>query len=134
MRPTLDENGYVCGFPYHDGDLDGVLLGPNDTVHLALRSVDGERRILTLLGVTQLSVDDFARGNSVADLRLQPASQLREEEALHRILAQRTFLDPDHVPEQKMIFMLETSYGADIIAICDGIDVQMGELVVKLDA
>jgi hypothetical protein len=30
-----------------------------------------------------------------------------------------------------MVFILESSYGADIIAVCDDADVQIGEIALK---
>src|SRR5690349_10091761 len=37
-------------------------------VHLALRSSQGEARVLTLLGVSNLHVEDFWQGNILANL------------------------------------------------------------------
>jgi hypothetical protein len=46
MTPvTCDENGFVRGFPHQDGRLDGILTDDvAKEAHLAIRSVDGERR------------------------------------------------------------------------------------------
>jgi hypothetical protein len=127
---VIVENGLVRGFPYHDGGLDGVVLGPNEEVHIGLRSVEGERRVLTLTGVKAMAVDEFREGNIVLDISLFAASKLNEHTVLRDVVAQRITIKAELIPVEKVIFWLESSYGADVVAICDAVYVRMGALSV----
>ena len=117
MRVVCDEHGNVRGFRYHDGYLDGVLVSDHDrTVHVALRSIDGERRLLTLHGVTRLHVRNVCEGNIVCDLRMLRADQVAADEAIREQLTAR-YKVPG-VPDDMVVFEISSSYGAELLAIC----------------
>jgi hypothetical protein len=122
-RVTCDENGLVRGFSYHDGFLDGVLVGDGGVVYLALRAQSGERRVLTLIGVTALSVDAFRKGNIVLDLRVLPATTAAADAGIAKLLADRLYLAPASLAPNAVVFRLESSIGADVLAVCAEVEI-----------
>ncbi len=119
---SCDEYGRVTGFPYHDGFLDGVLARGRD-VHLALRSTEGQCRVLTLRQVAALHVEGFREGNIVLNMRLLPAKGAAVDAEVRAVLADRLFLDPAKLDEDSNVFLLESSFGADVVAICGSVEV-----------
>jgi hypothetical protein len=98
-RVVCDGNGFVRGFPYHDGRLDGVLVSDCGTeVCLALRDTADGRRVLTLRHVSALHVDGFRQGNIVLNLRTVAADQVGCDEELSRIVRERLFIKPETLP------------------------------------
>ncbi|WP_157758521.1 hypothetical protein [Cystobacter fuscus] len=128
-RLSCDENGFLKGFPYHDGFLDGVLAGGTE-VHLALRSSRSERRVLTLRRVVMFHVEGFREGNIVLNLRLLRADQVASDAEVRRILADRLFFDPAKLGADSSVFLLEASFGAEVVAICG--EVEISEVGVTL--
>jgi hypothetical protein len=92
-RLTCDERGMVVGFAHHDGTLDGVLIDGSD-VHIALRSSSGDRRVLTLRGVTTLELGGFREGNIVA------------------------YMFMSRTADDAVVFSIDSSYGAELRATC----------------
>ena len=126
---SCDESGRVRGFSYHDGFLDGVLAGGPE-VHLALRSTEGHCRVLTLRQVAALHVEGFREGNIVLNMRLLPAKGAAIDAEVRAALASRLFLDPAKLDTDSNVFLLESSFGADVVAICGSAEVS--EIGVKL--
>lgn len=123
VKIQSDEHGMVIGFPYHDGYLDGLLC-EGTTVHLALRSVGGERRVLTLRGVRHFAMNDFWEGNIVLDLGLAPLGRrCGATQNLAREARARWRVELETYPAELLGFMLSSSYGAYIVAICEDADV-----------
>jgi len=123
-RVSYDENGFLRGFPYHDGFLDGLLADDVSTdVHLTLRATSGERRVLTLRHVKALDVQGFREGNIILNLRVLPTARITSDAEILRMLADRLFLGPANLSADTMVFRLESSFGADILAICDDVEV-----------
>ena len=122
-RVTCDENGLVRGFSYHDGFLDGVLVGDGGIVYLALRAQSGERRVLTLTGVTALSVDAFREGNIVLDLRVLPATAGAADAEIAQLLADRLYLAPASLAATSVVFRLVSSFGAEVLAVCAEVEI-----------
>jgi len=121
---TWDTNGFARGFPHHDGFLEGVLVSETgQELHLALRSSDGERRVLTLRRVVALRVDDFRGGNIVHNLRLTPASSLVGDAEVHRMVVDLLELDPTRLSADTSVFRLESSIGAGVVAVCGGVEI-----------
>jgi hypothetical protein len=120
----VDERGYVRGFPYHDGSLEGIVSSAaRREARLALVAEDGSRRVVTLRGVRALAMDQFREGNIVGDLRLLSVAQASADAEVARRIEAKLFLEPSSIPEAARIFLLESSYGAELVAICDGIEV-----------
>jgi len=129
---TCDQDGFVRGFPYHDGFLDGVLASNGGKeVHLALRAASGEQRVLTLRRVTALHVEGFREGNIVLNMRMLPAGRLASEEEVRCLLADRLLVNAANLPEDVMVFVLESSFGAEVVAICYGAEVEEGSLALS---
>jgi hypothetical protein len=114
-RFSTDENGTIRGFAYHDGFLDGVALAPNQA-QLHLRSSTGTKRVLTLRGVKALDVQQLREGNIVNTMRVLPAESFESNAEVKRNVSGRLFLES--VPTDCVVFQLDCSYGADVIAIC----------------
>ena len=131
VRVSCDEKGFVMGFPYHDGFLDGVLTSnAGEEVHLALRSSGGERRVLTLRHVVALHIEGFREGNILLNLRMLSAGRVAGDAEVQRILSERLFLDPAKLRADATVFLLESSFGADVVAICS--EVEISEVGVML--
>lgn len=119
---SSDANGYVTGFSYHDGFLDGVITDGSDIL-LGLRSSRDEFRILTLRGIVGLHVEGFREGNIVLNLRLAPTAQAARDADVVRMLAERLFLEPVDLGMDTYVFVLDGSFGADVIAVCGGAEI-----------
>ena len=116
---SSDENGFLRGFPYHDGFLDGMITDDaTKEVHLALRSSSGERRVLRLRHVEALHVDGFREGNIVSNLRMLPAARAAGDVQVRGMLAERLFLDAANLRPDTVVFWLESSFGAEVVAVC----------------
>ena len=113
-----DANGRVRGLAYHDGYLDGISLKDRE-VQLAIRSIDNERSVVSLQGVERLKVDNFREGNILADLWW-----LTAEEALQTPNVSRQIADAfGAVAPELCVFVLESSYGANLVAVCERAEV-----------
>jgi len=114
-----DESGFVRGFAHHDGYLEGVLTDDvAKEAHLAIRSTSGERRVLTLRGVTALDVSGFREGNIIQNLRMWSAAKAAGDPEVRRSLDERLYLDATKLPPNASVFILESSFGANLIAVC----------------
>lgn len=118
LKKWLDDDGFLRGFRYHDGSLDGLLIQELGAVAcLAIRSVDDEQRIITLRQVSALHVDAFREGNIINNLRALRSDQLQKDEGVARWLADRLDLAVAKVPADRLVFVLESSYGASVVAV-----------------
>jgi len=118
-----DDSGFVRGFSYHDGYLDGLVLGDAGTVYLGLRAQSGERRVLTLRGVEALSVHGLREGNIVLNLRVVLAATAGADAEMARLLSDRLYLEPRDLAADVLLFRLECSFGAEILAVCADVEV-----------
>jgi len=130
-RVCFDENGSIHGFPYHDGSLLGVLTDAKSRdIHLALCAVSGEQRILSLRNVKAMDVSGFREGNIVLDLSIFPAKRVANIAEVLKKLEERLFITEANLPPETLVFWLVSSYGAEILAVCD--DVEVGEVGSRL--
>jgi hypothetical protein len=119
-----DDDGFIRGFPYHDGFLDAVFTNPDSKeVLLALRSEHGARRILTLKGVSALCLDGFREGNVILNVRVLTAERLLGDSETQKKLASRLSLEAGALEAGSAVFILESSYGADMVAICSDVEI-----------
>jgi len=119
---TLDERGWVRGFPYHDGFLDGLVIDEAAAeVLIALRDISGQRRVLVLQRVMHLHVKDLREGNVVSDLWGLTAQQAAASTAVLRALKDHFGVDPSKLSSDSLVFRLDSSFGADVLAICGGL-------------
>lgn len=124
-----DPDGMVTGFPYHDGELDGLVVNGHNEVLLALRSIDGERRLLTLSGLEHLNVDEFRQGNIVTEMYVMSRELLLKHEEFTNLVATKLFLPLDKIRAESIVFVLQSDYGAEIVAVCSDVSVSGGRLV-----
>jgi hypothetical protein len=117
-----DEHGFLRGFSYHDGFFEGVLITDRE-VHFAIRSVSGERRALTLSGVKGLSIEGIREGNVILNLRALSISQVLRDAELSRLLSRHFSAAPANLGSGATVFWLEASYGAEVVAVCERVDV-----------
>ena len=132
---TYDEDGFVRGFSYHDGFLEGVLTEDGrKQVHLALRAVSGERNLLTLRHVIAFHTGNFREGNIVLNLRMLSPDRASKDGEIRRSLMDRVLLDVGTLPHDSMIFLLEASFGAEVLAVCREVEVSEGGLALSRSA
>ena len=128
---SCDEHGIATGFSYHDGYLDGVLVAKDGKeARFALRSIEGVRRVLTVRGLVRLQVDNFRQGNIVGTIWTLRGEQASANLEVRRMLIET--LGRPALPDGTLAFMIDTSYGANVIAICS--EALVSEPGVTLDA
>jgi hypothetical protein len=107
---------------FHDGFFDGLWLGPNNLVHLFLRTADRRAFILELEGVNRLALTEVKQGNIILDLIVRTADAMTAADI------QNTYgIDDDspHVSralaaakdEQLQALEINPSYGAEGIIL-----------------
>ena len=119
MKVETDEHGQLVA-RHHDGELYGIMLS-DDECRLHYRSSDGVSRIIRLLGIHTLDLSRFREGNVILSMMAYPcqvASNKVPEELLRR-------LGWGKLPKLKgkYIFVLDSSYGAELVANCDEVDI-----------
>lgn len=118
-RVTTDEHGFARGFSYHDGFLDGVVVNDAGTeAHLAIRSLAGERRVLTLRGLVALKLANFRQGNIISTICILRRD--RADDTRHREL---TELLGGYPSTGAQVLLLCSSYGAALAAAFDEADI-----------
>ena len=124
MAVETDAHGWISA-PHHDGRLDGVMCVTNSEVNLHYRCTRGVRRVIRLLGVHQMDVSSFRNGNIILSVMVHSS----EEAGLHASEEQlcRLGWGRPAALKGKYLFILDASYGAEIVADCD-------DVVVELDA
>jgi hypothetical protein len=133
-RITWDANGFARGFPYHDGFLDGILVSESGSeASLALRSTQGERRILTLRGVVALDMGGFREGNIILNIRMVPSARAAAVPELRKLLSDRLLLDAVTRAPNAVVFLLEPSYGAEVVAVCAEADISESGATMRVD-
>jgi len=122
VHANLDAHGSVVGVQYHDGYLEGVLV--DETVaYLSLRSARGDRRILALRGLIDLCMNGFRLGNIVLNIRVLSREQAKSDHSVGVTMSEKLFRDVNTLQIDICVFLLESSYGADIIALCSHVEV-----------
>ena len=118
---NVDTHGALRGVEYHDGHLEGVLVR-DATVYLGLRSTSGERRALILQDVMDLCLDGFRQGNIILGIRVLSLPQAMRDDAVRAIVSEKLFRTLESLEEDVRVFLLESSYGAEIVALCKGVE------------
>ena len=122
---ATDESGVLVGFPHHDGTLDGVLLIDGGTVvELLLTDTAGRKSRLQLRGVRALQVEDLREGNIVLRIELWAVRRARERRDLAEAIDERLGLRLERLSPESLVFQLTPSYGARILAVCEGVEAQ----------
>jgi hypothetical protein len=76
-----------------------------------------------LRGVVALHVEGFREGNIISSLRLLTLPQVLLDGELRRLFAERLFIEVATLQSDVVVFVVESSFGADVLAICGGVDV-----------
>ncbi|MFY9343430.1 MAG: hypothetical protein WAT39_13120, partial [Planctomycetota bacterium] len=91
----------------------------------SLRDVDGEPRVVTLDGVVAFQMADFREGNLVCSMMLFSPERAASDAAISGMVRERLYLDATALPAGTKVFTLVPSYGADIVAVCGSVSVQV---------
>lgn len=121
-KVTFGPNGMLRGVPYHDGYLDGVVVD-GKSVYLGIRSIGGDRRVLALRQVIGFCVDGFLEGNVVLSIRVLPSAEARKDQMVREIIAEKLDRTVDVLPMDCLVFVLESSYGADVVGLCGQVEI-----------
>jgi hypothetical protein len=121
MSIDTDEHGRLIGFRYHDGSLNGVQITEHNNLHLQGCSVCGENFQLNLQCVDLFALDEFREGNTINTMYLWSfldapktvISKISKKFGLDNALMDVKYGSSDEF----FIFVLECSYGAEILAI-----------------
>lgn len=118
---SYDEFGYVRGVSFHDDFLDGVCL-EGSNARLLLRTSSGDPWALLVEDVKALRVDNFREGNIVLNLRLVSTERAVADPVLSSMLADKLLLSAQEaLASSPQVFVLESSFGADLVAMCRSI-------------
>jgi hypothetical protein len=116
---STDAHGRVVGFAHHDGTVVGVSVENGGTqVSIRLRSTEGHEHLLLLSGVRAFRLDSFREGNIVHAIRLHTVHAARTLFDIPSLVEGRLDLDLATVPSGEFVFVLEPSYGAEVVSVC----------------
>lgn len=122
LQAYADEHDQVRGIRYHDGRLVGVTVSEPQAAILLIQPLGDEPYTLKLVGMTRLAVTDFREGNIIHSMLLVPWERV----GLHAGLApqvQEQFGSPaSDGASGRYVFVLVSSYGAGVLAVCDGLE------------
>lgn len=120
MTVETDEQGRI-DVPHHDGELIGVLCEGTSRVSLTFRCTRGVRRQIVLSGVHAMDISSFRNGNIILSMMVFPPDLAKRHvpEAMLRRLGHGRLASL----AGKHVFVLDASYGAEVIADCDGVEV-----------
>ncbi len=118
------ENVVMSTFPnFHDGFFDGLWASENKSVHLFLRTSNGERSTIVLNEVERLNTSNFMAGNIILDvllvepekLTIAHIEQLYQLQPIQAELAQQLL----GKAQQRGLLALEInpSYGAECVVL-----------------
>ena len=119
MTIDTDASGRAIGFAHHDGSVVSLTLEDNGrSFRIRLRSVSGQENVLLLSGVRALRVDGLREGNIVHAIRLHSVPAARAALDLPPLVRDRLGCDVATLPSEAFVFLLEPSYGAEVVAVC----------------
>lgn len=129
----VDAEGLVGGANLHDGYLYGVVQQDNGLIIYA-EADDSSQRTIKLVGLTQMNVTDFWCGSIICDVWLWPRQQVPErmwEELFRNRIPLHDFeaklkSSIERTPG-RYFFALESSYGANVYAVCDELEITRPE-------
>ncbi|MBI5537107.1 MAG: hypothetical protein HY898_30575 [Deltaproteobacteria bacterium] len=119
---NLDADGVIRGVQYHDGRLEGVLVD-GDAAYLCVRSASGNQRFLALRDLFDICMDGFRRGNIILNMRVLSAAQAKADSAVGAKVSEKLFRELDSLHVDALVFVLDSSYGADVLALCGRVEI-----------
>lgn len=124
---------------FHDAELTGLHVSRiQKTVSLTFRLVGGQTKTITLINVAQFRATDFILQNVVSRLRISSQSRIPRDQAIFWIKFSSSLADTDTFMSDSQInqlvekidaggmilFVLEPSFGAELVAVCESIDLE----------
>jgi len=122
-----DVSGVVQGPGLHDGNLSGIAMKSDKILVIMAKNYKGERLHIELTNVTALRVTNFLEGNIIGNIWFWKIHEISKDkwgklyeyhltshnrvDDLQKIIAQN---------QNSHFFMLDSSYGAEIYATCNG--------------
>lgn len=130
MSVQTDSSGRVIGVAYHDALLTRVELVSATAVELEIQRGDGSRLQVSLCGVKRFALTDFLEGNIVDTMYAWGAEDVPEN--VFRAAANAFHLresDLKKVSDTSPCewFLLESSYGASVYALVEGVELSESE-------
>lgn len=120
--PDVDEHGRLAA-PHHDGHLVGVMVGRDEcTVHFETRERTCHR--LRLTGLRGLDVSRFREGNIILSVMIHRAEDA--ERLIERDLQKTLGHGTPHRFAGRFAVVIDSSYGAELVADCDGVELLEG--------
>ncbi len=120
-----DAHGRAVGFAHHDGTVVGVSVENGGTqVSIRVRSTAGDEHLLVLSDVRAFRLDSFREGNIIHAIRLHSVDAARTLFDIPDLVKDRLDLDLATVPSDEFVFVLEPSYGAEVVSVCRDVDVR----------
>jgi len=118
---------------FHDGSLDGIILGEN-SAKVFLRQSTGEGHTLTLSGLETLQMEDFRQGNTISMVEVVSGRLPYEHSGLERLFVppHPSAAEEYHAAHAEVmrkqsariaagevsLVVIVPSYGANLLAIC----------------
>lgn len=120
MRPAeVDAEGRLRA-KHHDGLLEGVRCTPQDAV-LYVQPLEAERYALVLKGVRGMALNDFWHGNIIMDICVFTKRHVVGGVFTARRDLSSLGLSLDQMDDTERLFALDSSYGARMAAVCEGV-------------
>jgi hypothetical protein len=126
MHIQTDQNWRVIGFPYHDGNIERICLEDGaaaPTLRIAIRGSSGELSEVHVTEIILLRIDELRQGNIVHNIRAIPVAAVVGVGDVWRLLKEKLCLEQEQLPAVGVVLVLESSYGAQILAVCKDIQV-----------
>ena len=118
---------------FHDGYFDGLYLSQHRTVHLFLRTLDGEGHTVALSKVEALQVTNLRAGTTVLDLAIKDqikAEHIQQCYELAEADSQQVVRLLESAMEKGLVVVeMSASYGAALTALCAGVDINRGHVL-----
>lgn len=109
---------------FHDGSLDGIVLGDDRDCSLLLRTVDNKRYTLFIRGVRLMRADEFKEGNIILD-----ATEYAADSAPFEAIGKLVYVlngSEDHpditrerermIRSEERVIQISPSYGCALVA------------------
>lgn len=119
MNVEADLDGYLRGFPYHDGRIVALTVS-RESVRLGFRALSGPSKVLSLLRVKYLSINGYREDNIISTLRAQPVSTASKD--MRELFVQLFGVAPERMQPGLWAFVLECSYGGQLVAACEDVE------------
>jgi hypothetical protein len=127
MQPEFTDDGILRKPGVHDGHFYGVVAEKGEVVKLMVKDYKNNPYVILLENVGSMNVQNFWGGDIILDVSLLPIEKAPAH-MLQGLFKDRITEDGEIAKaiardKRKYLFALESSYGADVYATCDGMQV-----------